>query len=139
MPIHLLYPSHPLDPKQPDEAFHGQINEMRRLGLGVSIVSLEELARKTCRVRGPIPEGASVIYRGWMLSPSEYGDLVTLIESNRATPFISQEMYLACHHLPRWYPLISEFTAETKVLPLSSDFVGELKALGWENSSLKTT
>jgi hypothetical protein len=109
--IHFLYPSHPLDPKQPDE--------------------------KTCRIRGPIPEGATAVYRGWMLSLGEYEQLVTLIESNRATPFISTEMYLACHHLPNWYPLISEFTPETKVLPLNSDFVGELRGLGWEQFFIK--
>jgi hypothetical protein len=103
---------------------------------------LEELAQKTCRIRGTITEGATAIYRGWMLSPGESEQLVTLIESNRATPFISPEMYLACHHLPNWYPVISEFTPETKVLPLNSDFVGELKGLGWEqwnNCSLRAT
>ena len=72
-----------------------------------------------------------------MLSPGESEQLVTLIESNRATPFISPEMYLACHHLPNWYPVISEFTPETKVLPLNSDFVGELKGLGWEQLFIK--
>jgi hypothetical protein len=55
-------------------------------------------------------------------------------------------MYLACHHLPNGYPLISEFTPETKVLPLNSDFVAKLKGLGWEQlfiedyvKSLKTS
>jgi len=72
-----------------------------------------------------------------MLSPGDYEQLVTLITSNRATPFISPEMYLECHYLPNWYPLISEFTPETKVLPLNSDFVGELKALGWQQFFIK--
>ena len=135
--IHFLYPSQSFEPRQPDEAFQNQINEMQRLGFGTSIVCLEELGQKSCRIRGPVPEGATVIYRGWMPSPGQYEQLVTLIKSNRATPFISPEMYLACHYLPNWYPLISEFTPETKVLPLNSDFVAELQALGWQRFFIK--
>jgi hypothetical protein len=135
--IHFLYPSHPLDPKLPDESFLDQVNEMRRLGLGVSIVSLEQLGEKTCRICNPIPSGATVVYRGWMLAPAEYEHLVTLVESHSATPLISPEMYLACHYLPNWYPLVSEFTAETRVFPIGSDFVRALKALGWEKFFIK--
>jgi hypothetical protein len=125
--IHFLYPSHPLEPEQPDEPFREQVNEMRRLGFGVSIVSLEELGEKVYRIRNPIPSGATVVYRGWMLAPAEYEQLVTVVESHSATPLISPEMYLACHHLPNWYPLISDFTAETRIFPISSDFVRELR------------
>lgn len=135
--MHFLYPSHPLDPKQPDEPFQDQVNEIRRRGLGVSIVCLEELAQENCRIRGPIPEGATVVYRGWMLSQDDYKRLLTRIKSNGATPFISLEMYLACHYLPNWYPLISEFTPETKMFSLDTDFVGELKAIGWERFFIK--
>lgn len=77
--MHFLYPSHPLDPKQPDEPFQDQVNEIRRRGLGVSIVCLEELAQENCRIRGPIPEGATVVYRGWMLSQDDYKRLLTRI------------------------------------------------------------
>jgi hypothetical protein len=53
---------------------------------------------------------------------------------------------LACHYLPNWYPLISEFTAETRIFPIDCDLVGELRVLGWEKffirdyvKSLKTS
>jgi len=97
--MHFLYPSDPLEPRQPDERFRNQANEMRILGLGVSIVCLEELGETTCRNRNPIPSGATVLYRGWMLAPTEYEKLLRLIHSHQASPLISLETYLACHYL----------------------------------------
>jgi hypothetical protein len=140
MPPHFLYPSDPVEPKQPDEQFRGQIDEMRRLGLGVSIVCLEELGEATCRIRSRIPSGATVIYRGWMLAPAEYEKLLALIQSYQASPFVSLETYLACHYLPSWYPLVAEFTAETKIFPVRADLAEELKtlgSLGWEKFFIK--
>lgn len=137
MHLHFLYPSDPFDPKRPEQQFEAQISEIRRLGLSVSIVCLEELGQANCRIRGPIPQGAQVIYRGWMLSPGEYELLGALIEANKATPFTSPKMYLECHYLPGWYPLIAELTPETKVFPLNADFVGELRALGWSQFFIK--
>ena len=135
--MHFLYPSDPVEPKEPDEAFRNQINELRSLGFGVSIVCLEELGEKKCRIRSPLPNGATVVYRGWMLVPAEYEKLVALIQSCQASPFISLETYLACHYLPNWYPLVSEFTAETKVFAVHSDLAEELKTLGWQKFFIK--
>jgi hypothetical protein len=122
--------THRIRLKQPDDPFRDEVNEIKRLALGVSIVSLEELGEKTCRIRPPIPRGASVVYRGWMLASAEYEKLVALIESHGATPLISLQMYLACHHLPNWFAHISELTPETKVFQPDSDLVGELRYLG---------
>ena len=87
----------------------------------VSTVPLVELEEDTCRLRGPIPANATVVYRGWMLTATEYERLARLIRSHRAVPLISTENYLLCHYLPNWYPLISEFTAETRVFPANAD------------------
>ena len=137
MPLHFLYPSNPAEPKQPDEQFRDQIDEMRSLGFGVSILCLEELGESSCRIRGRIPNGATVVYRGWMLAPDEYEKLLALIHSSQAGPLISLEAYLACHCLPNWYPIVAEFTAETKIFPATSDLAQELKALGWGKFFIK--
>jgi hypothetical protein len=140
MPLHFLFPSDPVEPMQPDEQFREQIDEMRRLGLGVSIVCLEELGEGTCRVRSRIPSGATVVYRGWMLAPDDYEKLLALIQSYQASPFVSLQSYLACHYLPNWYPLVAEFTAETKIFPVGADLTKELKilgSLGWERFFIK--
>ena len=135
--MHFLFPSDPIDLRQPDEPFREQADEVRKLGIGVSVVALDELGQKNCRLRGPIPRDATVVYRGWMLTPAEYEGLLDLISSGGAVPLISLEKYLLCHYLPNWYPLISEFTAETRVFPANANLANELRALGWQKFFIK--
>jgi len=131
MPPHFLYPSDPIDPKKPDEPFLDQVQELRKLGFTVSLVSLEELDQESARIRGAMPAGSTVVYRGWMLAPSEYAKLLSLIESSHGVPLVSLEIYLACHYLPNWYPLVAEFTAETRVFAVGADLAAGLKSLDW--------
>jgi hypothetical protein len=138
MPLHFVYPSDPVEPKKPDSPFLDQIEELRKLGFSRSLVSFEELEEgNNAKIRGPMPAGATVVYRGWMLAPAEYEKLLSLIRSSQATPFISLEAYLACHYLPNWYPLVAEFTAETKIFSVGTDLAAELKGLGWEKFFVK--
>ena len=134
--MHFLFPSDPLEPRLPDEQFRDQFAEVQKCGLGASIVCLEELG-VTKRRAHQIPAGATVVYRGWMLSPAEYEQLVAHIRAYGATPFISLETYLASHYLPNWYPLIREHTAETMVFPADCDLVEQLKRLGWGKFFIK--
>ena len=137
--MHFLLPSDPIDPRQPDEMFREQAAEVRKLGMGVSIIDLEALGEKTCRLRAPIPAEATVVYRGWMLPATEYDVLAKLIYSYGAVPLISPEKYLLCHYLPNWYPLISEFTPETRVFPANVDLAKELRPLVGRSSSSRTS
>jgi hypothetical protein len=135
--LHFLFPSDPLDPKEADDIFREQAEAMRELGFGVSLFSLEELQIGNFKIRGPIPKGATVVYRGWMMEAPEYEKLVEMIGSRGAMPLTSLEAYLSCHHLPNWYPLISDFTAETRMFPTDADLSKELSALGWNKFFLK--
>src|SRR5215470_9580640 len=94
-PPHFLYPSSPVEPRKPDEPFLDQIEELQKSGFSRSLVSLEELEEGNARIRGPIPAGATVVYRGWMLAPSEYEKLLSLIRVNQATPLVSLDAYVA--------------------------------------------
>jgi len=129
--LHFLFPSDPLDPKEADDIFGEQADAMRTRGFGVSLFSLEELQMGNFKIRGAIPQGATVVYRGWMMDEGEYGKLVDMIHSRGAIPLTSLSSYLNCHHLPNWYPLISEFTAETRIFSADADLSSELSALGW--------
>jgi hypothetical protein len=135
--FHFLFPSDPLDPKQVDEIFREQADAIRDLGFGTSLFSVEELQIGNCKLRGPIPQGAIVVYRGWMMEAADYQKLVDFISTRGATPLTSVEAYLRCHHLPNWYPLISELTAETRVFPIDCDLSAELSTLGWDKYFLK--
>ena len=110
---------------------------MRQCGFGVSIVPIDDLGESTRKIRGALPVGSTVVYRGWMLDPSQYKALATLIASQGANPISSLEAYLACHYLPNWYPLVAEFTAETRTYARTADLGSELKALGWEKFFIK--
>jgi hypothetical protein len=130
MPLHVLLPTDPLTPTAVDEIFADQRATLQASGFSTSLCpdSVIHLGKP---LRG-IPVGATVVYRGWMLNGAEYERLCAAIVSAGASPFTSPEAYLAAHHLPNWYPLISEWTPETRVLPADADLEAELRALGWE-------
>jgi hypothetical protein len=72
-----------------------------------------------------------------MLNAGEYGRLAHAVESASASLFTSPAAYLAAHHLRNWYPLIAEFTPETRVLAPTADWEVELRSLGWEAFFIK--
>jgi hypothetical protein len=84
-----------------------------------------------------VPQGTTVVYRGWMATAEEYGALVRAIEQAGAVPLTSPHEYLAAHHLPNWYPLLAELTPETRVFPPDADLFAELRALGWGSYFVK--
>jgi hypothetical protein len=66
-----------------------------------------------------------------MVKGEEYAALARAIEQSGANAFTSPQQYLASHHLPNWYPLLSDLTPETRVFPAEADIVAELQALDW--------
>ncbi|MGV0106075.1 ATP-grasp domain-containing protein [Nostoc sp. DSM 114160] len=77
------------------------------------------------------------VYRGWMLSPSDYELLVTVVESTGASVLTSKAEYLATHYLINWYPLITDLTPETKFYSVDDDLESELNQLGWNGFFIK--
>jgi hypothetical protein len=115
--------------------FADQRASLLRGGFSVSLCSDEALAGAE-RLRG-VPLGRQVVYRGWMLKSHESAALVATIEAHGATAFTSPREYLATHHLPNWYPLLADFTAETMTYPANADVAAGLRALGWDGYFLK--
>lgn len=135
--MHLLYPSSPLRPRLPDEQYQAEVEAVRNEGLEVSLFSFEAFQAGAFKASPPIPAEADVLYRGWMLSKDEYTSLVDAIHGTGGRPWIDTEDYLACHHLPNWYPLLTAFTPETRVYPADCDLARELSALGWSEFFVK--
>jgi hypothetical protein len=117
--------------------FQEQAEALRERGFGVSLLSVEALQAGTVTVRGQVPAGAVVVYRGWMLTPREYESLIAWLTDSGAKPFTSLEHYVLCHHLPNWYARLIDFTAETAVFSVDVDIEAELRALGWGKVFLK--
>ncbi|HVJ20517.1 MAG TPA: ATP-grasp domain-containing protein [Polyangiaceae bacterium] len=135
--MHFLFPNDTFSPRAPDDAFRAQADALAARGHGVSLISLEELQAGRARVRGALQAGTPVAYRGWMLNEAEYGRLVEAVRELGAEPLTPLDTYLGCHHLPRWYPLLHDLTAETRVYPANADLETELRSLGWGTVFLK--
>jgi hypothetical protein len=135
MTTHFLFPTHPLDPAAVEEMFADQVEALRAAGFSVSLCP-DSVIQDGKRLRN-IPPGATVVYRGWMLNATEYERLASAIVAAQAMPLTSTAAYLAAHHLPNWYPLVREFTPETRVLPATANLEAELRSLGWDAFFIK--
>jgi ATP-grasp domain, R2K clade family 3 len=133
--MHFLFPRDSSDPGSPDEKFADQWAALTEADFSASLCSDAVLAgAKGLR---NLPPESQEVYRGWMLRSEEYAALVGAIEQCGAKAFTSHQEYLTAHHLPRWYPLLSDLTPETRVYPARADIIAELRALGWGAYFLK--
>lgn len=129
MTTHFLFPSHPLKASVIDEMFAEQAAGLTDAGFTTSPCSDAMIAGE--RPMRPIPSASEVVYRGWMLNGDDYQRLHNAIVAANGRPITTPHQYLAAHHLPNWYPLVAEFTPETRVFPADADLERELRALAW--------
>jgi hypothetical protein len=131
----LLYPNAMLSPKEADDIFEAEHLAAKEAGVATSLFSLEGL-----QMGKRIPafeDGEAVLYRGWMMPPSDYKSLTEQIVASGGAPVVSPEAYALCHVLPSWYPTLSDLTAETIVFAEGDDVAAELRARGWTGCFLK--
>ncbi len=134
--LHLLYPSNPFAPSQPDEAYAEEYEAAKDAGLQASLFSFEDFESGGFKVRPPLSPDRT-LYRGWMLRADGYARLCESISGRGAEPFTSPAQYIAAHHLPAWYSQCRDATAETVFLAASANFELELKGLGWQGYFVK--
>lgn len=135
--MHVVYPSNPLQAKQPDEQFLAEVEAVRSVGFEISLFSMEDFqVGEFCAVP-PLPTGVDVFYRGWMMSATEYEFLVSNLANAGDKPLSSIDDYLSSHHLPNWYSKIQDLTPETRILPRDCNLEAELRALAWPEYFIK--
>ncbi len=132
-----LFPSDYFNPKVVDEAYLEQAKSMQNAGFETAVISLESLSTSSPYISPILCKGLDVVYRGWMLSPSDYNLLLNVIENQKKSAFTSLSEYLATHYLINWYPQITDLTPETKFYSIDDDLETELKILGWERFFIK--
>jgi hypothetical protein len=135
MTTHFLFPAHPLKATAVEEMFADQLSAVLESGYSSSLCP-DSVIQEGKPLRN-VPAGATVVYRGWMLNAKDYARLAQAIGDASATPLTSTGSYLAAHHLPNWYPLVAEFTPETRVLASDADWEAELRSLGWDAFFIK--
>lgn len=129
--MHLLIPSDPFNTSAPDETYVEEFTAWRGLGRTCSLFSLEDFEAGHFKPRPALPSGEEVLYRGWMLTPDSYTKLCEAISGKGATPMVSPVEYRRCHYLPEWYPLCTDVTPETVIVPRDSNFVEALAGVHW--------
>lgn len=135
--MRILYPDDPLDQHAPDGLFLAECEAARTYGYDVSLFSFEDFERGRFNLKPrPMAEEA-VLYRGWMLNLDGYARLIQALTELSLRAIVSRDAYRSAHHLPSWYPLVKECTAETLVLEESSDFVAALRGTDWPGYFVK--
>jgi len=129
--LNLLYPSSPLRASQPDEQYAGEVSAVRNSGFDVTLFSFEDFQNGEFSTHPALSSASEILYRGWMLSADEYQRFEDTVSHSGARLAVSTVDYLSNHHLPRWYPHLSDLTPETRIFPADCDLVAEMRALGW--------
>lgn len=137
---YFLFPSDPFDPRAIDTEFADQANALQDDGFSCAVWQPETNRIRFSQLR-PINGEKAVVYRGWMLKEPEYNQLVQAVEAHDAKLITDTDTYLLAHHIPAWYPMISDLTAETVIFPNGTYNLDELpallKQLGWEKYFVK--
>lgn len=138
--MQIVFGSHPFEPRKPDPAFESEYAAAVAAGLDVAIVSIESLfeernPQRAVRWIVASQTAASAIYRGWMLSESDYASLGAALNKVNIELINSPQQYAACHYLPQSYAIIERNTArstwfETKSAPTDSQLSTALAPFG---------
>jgi ATP-grasp domain, R2K clade family 3 len=136
--MRFLFPSDYFNPKQVDEAYSEQADCLRKMGFETSVIAIDALATGAYRI-SPIPnsETTIIVYRGWMITPDDYSQLVSVVKRTGSEVLTSCDEYIATHYLPNWYPLLQDLTPETRFLAIEDDLEHELKTLDWSRFFIK--
>jgi hypothetical protein len=110
--LSVIFPCHPLDPRQVDPSFAQERDAFRAAGHPTFLVDTDALAKSAGGqiLQGtPLPEETRplFLYRGWMLPDVAYGHLHDQLDGRLLT---SPADYLASHHLPGWHSAIADLT-----------------------------
>ncbi|MBN1766029.1 MAG: ATP-grasp domain-containing protein, partial [Sedimentisphaerales bacterium] len=114
----LLYCSDPMNPSQPDEAYHNEAKAAESLNLDYTIFSFEALVHENNPIKAMkrIPEihdNQLGIYRGWMLKPKYYQRLYDALRKKNIQLINTPEAYIHCHYLPQSYNIIKPYTPKS--------------------------
>jgi ATP-grasp domain, R2K clade family 3 len=131
--IQFLYPSSPLNSKHPDETYADEFQVMRSQ-FPTTLFSLESFLAGQFRTS---LQALPTLYRGWMLTPSDYQHLYDAVTKAGATMLTSPNDYEYCHYLPRWYEALKDVTPETLFFAEGDDSENELKKRGWTSCFIK--
>ena len=135
--VRLLYPSNPLQGREPEEQYAEEYSIAGQLGFERSLFSFEGFMADEFRMIPSPSRSELILYRGWMMKPPHYTELHRTLIGLGAVPLTTPQQYQLCHYLPEWYEILKELTSETRFFDENDDMVAELQRLGWKGCFLK--
>lgn len=123
--MRVIFPAAPFAPNQPDRTFAREVAAADAAGLARSLLDYEALVndQDVARAVRRVPTLAApeaVIYRGWMLRPTDYARLHAALAARGARLLTSPTAYRYCHYLPEWYGALAGSTPRSLWLPHAS-------------------
>lgn len=115
-----LFCADPLDLRSPEPDFIDEVRAAEAAGFSWALLDHDALTAGDARAavrRVRIPDGTPLVYRGWMMSPSQYTALSGALASRGGTLINAPEAYRVGHHLPAAYPFLRAHTAPTVWVP----------------------
>jgi hypothetical protein len=106
----IVFPKDTLYPRKVDSAYELEFEAFSSLGHTVNLIDVDTLPASVTR----LPNGAPILYRGWMLTPETYKNLDRCLNHKLLT---SPSAYVSSHHLPQWYSTLSHLTMQSQWVP----------------------
>jgi hypothetical protein len=125
--MRLIYCCDPLEPKQPEPDFVAEVEVCKSLGCKRGLIDFEALTiendveRAVRRIKAT-DQTTQAVYRGWMMTAEQYGDLYRALEIGGLRLINTPAQYRHCHHLPDSYPTIEPYTPATAWVPVDEQF-----------------
>jgi hypothetical protein len=116
----VLFPSAPLNLRETDDDFAEERAAAKDAGVSTALVDHTRLVNgEPLAALAALGEyQGSAVYRGWMLTPSEYETLYTTLGSSGISLINDPAAYRTCHYLPDSYGFIEPHTARSVWMPL---------------------
>lgn len=135
--MRILYPSNPLNAKDPDQPFVDEFIAVQQRGIPVSLFAYDDLSFGEFKPRPQIEQGEIVLYRCWMFNVPAYQAFTEFITQKGGVPITSVKDYAYCHHLAGWYKSCAHLTPETVFLEKGSNYLEQISSLNWEAYFIK--
>ena len=107
----VLFPAFSDGLREPDPQFYRETQALEALGIPWRVVNIDALIRgdmeRALRFFGEAPP-QPVLYRGWILHPEEYTELVEALKHRGCQVFTSPENYRRTLLFPEFFPAIAD-------------------------------
>jgi hypothetical protein len=114
---HILFCENPLESNEVDPDYEEEFGCAKNEGFDALLFNFEHLtegdADKATRKIKPAIHPTSVIYRGWMLTPSQYDRLYRTLTTKNVNLINTPTEYQNCHYLPDSLAFIEGHTPRT--------------------------